>query len=242
MHNLERSILQLLINKETLPLPQKMTSITPSERLKEKIHACISSFQKLGAAVKEALEQGRTEGFTDREIGKMIRVEMLQAGFERSTIAGYLPSSAKQRPRGKPGSRNKISGKNPQTGAVEDPRLDEEQIQESDILAKDDFEELNKSKHEEKYRPVPEAHVADLERVTPSRDDVGLQFAPIEDPREGEYDIEHLERYSRSTLERIVKWQHKHLQEGYNESISWKSKYMSLKTEYKRATDKDWID
>jgi hypothetical protein len=221
---------------------EKEREKAPSKELKEKVHECISSFQKLGAAVNEALEQGRKEGFTDKEIGKMIRDEMLQAGFERSTIAGYLPSSAKQRPRGKPGSRNKISGKNPQTEAVKVPRLDEEQIQESDILAKDDFEELNKSKHEEKYRPVPEAHIADLERVTPSRDDVGLQFAPIGDPREGEYDIEHLERYSRSTLERIVKWQHKHLQEGYNEGISWKSKYMSLKAVYKRATGKEWID
>jgi hypothetical protein len=97
-----------------------MISIAPSEKFKEKIHACMSSFQKLGAAVKEALEQGRIEGFTDREIGKMIRDEMLQAGFERSTIAGYLPSSAKRKPRGKPGSRNKISGKNPQTESVED--------------------------------------------------------------------------------------------------------------------------
>jgi len=143
----------LLINKETLPLPQKMT--TPSDRLKEKIHACVSSFQKLGAAIKEALEQGRKEGFTDREIGKMIRDEMLQVGFERSTIAGYLPSSAKQKPRGKPGSRNKISGKNPQTGAVEDPRLEEEQIQESDILAKDDLDEQKKQIHEKENRPIP---------------------------------------------------------------------------------------
>jgi hypothetical protein len=62
----------LLINKETLPLPQKMTSITPSDRLKEKIHACVSSFQKLGAAVKEALEQGRKEGFTDTTIFKSL--------------------------------------------------------------------------------------------------------------------------------------------------------------------------
>jgi restriction endonuclease Mrr len=135
-------------------LLEKEKEKAPSKKLKEKIHACISSFQKLGAAVNEALEQGRKEGFTDREIGKMIRDEMLQAGFERSTIAGYLPSSAKQRPRGKHGSRNKISGKNPQTGAVEDPRLEEEQIQESDILAKDDFDE-QKRIDEEENRPVP---------------------------------------------------------------------------------------
>lgn len=161
----------------------------------------MSSLQKLGMAVKEALEQGRKEGFTDREIGKMIRDEMLQAGFQRSTIAGYLPSNAKQKPRGKPGSRKKISRKNLQTGTVEDPRLEEEQIQESDILA---YIELN-----------------------PERD---------------QYDIEHLEKYSRSTLVRIIKWQQKHTQEGYNEGTSWKSKYMSLKAKYNRVIGKDWVD
>jgi hypothetical protein len=221
----ERSILQLLINKKTLPLPQKMISIKPSEKLKEKIHACMSSLQKLGMAVKEALEQGRKEGFTDREIGKMIRDEMLQAGFQRSTITGYLPSSAKQKPRGKPGSHKKISRKNLQTGTVEDPRLEEEQIQESDILAKDDFDEEKKQIDEKENRPVPvfDSYI----ELNPERD---------------EYDIEHLEKYSRSTLVRIIKWQHKYTQEGYNEDASWKSKYLSLKAKYNRVIGKDWVD
>jgi hypothetical protein len=52
---------------------EKEKEKAPSEKLKEKIHACISSFQKLGGAVNEALEQGRKERFTDREIGKMGR-------------------------------------------------------------------------------------------------------------------------------------------------------------------------
>ena len=225
-------------------LLEKEKEKVPSEKLKEKIHACISSFQKLGAAVNEALEQGRKEGFTDREIGKMIRDEMLQAGFERSTIAGYLPNSAKQKPRGKPGSRNKISGKNPQTGAVEDPRLEEEQIQESDILAKDDFDEQKKQIDEEEDRPVPvpDSRV-DVQRIAPLESVIKLQSAYVElDPEGDEYDIEHLEKYSRSTLVRIIKWQHKHIQEGYNEGTSWKSKYISLKAKYKRATGKDWVD
>jgi restriction endonuclease Mrr len=224
---------------------EKEKEKAPSKKLKEKIHACISSFQKLGAAVNEALEQGRKEGFTDREIGKMIRDEMLQAGFERSTIAGYLPSSAKQRPRGKPGSHNKISGKNPQTGAVENPRLEEEQIQESDILAKDDFDEQKRIDEEENRPvpvPVPDSR-ADVQRVAPLESVIRLQSAYVElDPEGDEYDIEHLEKYSRSILVRIIKWQHKHIQEGYNEGTSWKSKYMSLKAKYKRATGKDWVD
>jgi hypothetical protein len=56
-------------------LMEKEKEKAPSKRLKEKIHACISSFQKLGTAVKEALKQGREEGFTDKEI--VIREEML---------------------------------------------------------------------------------------------------------------------------------------------------------------------
>jgi hypothetical protein len=187
----------------------------PSKKLKEKIHACISSLQKLGTAVNEALEQGREEGFSDKEIGKMIREEMLQAGFDRSTVAGYLPSSAKQKPRGKPGSHNKISGKNPQTQAVDSPVLEQEQIQESDVLAIDDFEEKKEQTDEEKNRPVPETPVVYVQRVTPSRGNIELQPAFIEqDPEEDGYDIEHLEKYSRSTLERIIKCQHKHLHES----------------------------
>ena len=49
----ERSIPQLFINKKTLPSTAKMINIKPSEKLKEKIHACMSSLQKLGMAVKE---------------------------------------------------------------------------------------------------------------------------------------------------------------------------------------------
>ena len=77
----------------------------PSKKLKEKIHACISSFQKIGTAVKEALEQGRKEGFADKEVGKMIREEMLRAGLTRQTVNNYLPKSAKAKPRGNPSGR-----------------------------------------------------------------------------------------------------------------------------------------
>jgi hypothetical protein len=224
-------------------LMEKEKEKAPSMRLKEKIHACIASFQKLGTAVNEALEQGRKEGFTDKEIGKIIREEMLQAGFERSTVASYLPFSAKQRPRGKPGSRNKISGKNPQTNAVDDPKLEEEQLQD-EVLAIDDREEQNKQMHKNKISPTTEAPAVDVRRVGSLVGNTEVQAAAaIEQGTEAdEYDIENLENYSKSTLIRIIKLQHKRLQEGSNEGKSWKSKYMRLKAEYRRATGKYWID
>jgi hypothetical protein len=225
-------------------LMEKEKEKAPSKKLKEKIHACVSSFQKLGTTVNEALEQGREEGFTDKEIGKMIRDEMLRAGFDRSTVAGYLPSSAKQKPRGKPGSGNKISRKNLQTEAVVQPEIPQFILKEEDVLAIDDIEEQKQQMDAVGNTPIPQPSVVDTQRVTPSDSVIKLQSTSIElDPaEEDEYDIENLEKYSRSTLERIIKWQHKHLQECYNKGTSWESKYMSLKAEYKRATGKDWID
>ena len=67
----------------------------PSRVLERKINVCASNFKKLADSIKDALEQGRKEGFSDKEIGKMIREKMLQAGFERRTIINYLPSYRK---------------------------------------------------------------------------------------------------------------------------------------------------
>jgi type II secretory pathway component PulM len=60
----------------------------PSETLREKIQnfvadfkSCTTSFKKLEDAVKEALAQGRQEGYTDKEIGDMIRKELAAAGL-----------------------------------------------------------------------------------------------------------------------------------------------------------------
>ena len=220
----------------------------PSEKLKEKIHACISSLQKLRTAVNEALEQGREEGFSDKEIGKMIREEMLRAGLTRQTVSNYLPKSAKAKPRGNPSGRfpePKFSKKFLLNEAVVQQEIPQPEmvVKEEDVLAIDDFEEQKEQTDEEKNRPVPETPVVYVQRVTPSRGNIELQPAFIEqDPEEDGYDIEHLEKYSRSTLERIIKWQHKHLQEDHNEGTPWKSKYVSLKAEYKRTTGKDWVD
>jgi hypothetical protein len=141
-------------------------------------------------------------------------------------------------------ARKKISRKNLQTGTVEDPRLEEEQIQESDILAKDDFDEQKKQIDKKENRPVPVFDsCVDVQRVARLGSVITLRSAYIElNPERDENDIEHLEKYSRSTLVRIIKWQHKHTQEGYNEDASWKSKYLSLKAKYNRVIGRDWVD
>jgi hypothetical protein len=208
---------------------------TPSKELREKIHACVSSFQKVGTAVKEALDQGRKEGFTDKDIGKMIREAMLRAGLTRQTANNYLPNSAKAKPRGNPSGRppeSKFSKNFLLNEVVVRPEiLQPETILKEDILATDGFEEQKQQIDAVGNKPVP---------VPPSKSIIKLQSASVEpDPAEDEYDIEHLEKYSRRGLEQIIKWQHKHL---HNEGTSWKSKYMSVKAAYKKTTGKDWVD
>jgi hypothetical protein len=190
----------------------------PSKKLEEKIHACISSLQKLGTAVNEALEQGREEGFSDKEIGKMIREEMLRAGLTRQTVSNYLPKSAKAKPRGNPSGRfpkPKFSKKFLLNVAVVQQEIPQpEMVVKEDVLAIDDIEEQGQQMDVEGNTPVLESSVVELQCIIPS-ESVKFQSASIElDPEVDEYDIENLEKYSRSTLERIIKWQHKHLHES----------------------------
>jgi hypothetical protein len=231
-------------------LVKKEKEKAPSKKLKEKIHTCVSSFQKLGNAVNEALEQGRQEGFTDKEIGQMIREEMLRAGLTRQTVSNYLPKSAKAKPRGSPSgrfsepkfSKNFLLNETVVQPDSELPRL-ETIVDEEDILAKDDNEKQKQKMDAGENTPVSQPGAVIVQRVIPSESAIKLQSSFIElDPAEGEYDIEHLEKYSRNALEQIIKWQHKHLQEDHNKGTPWKSKYMSLKAAYKKATGRDWVD
>ena len=193
---------------------------SPSKKLKEKIHACISSLQKLGTAVNEALEQGREEGFSDKEIGRMIREEMLRAGLTRQTVSNYLPKSAKAKPRGNPSGRfpePKFSKNFLLNEAVVRQEIPQPEmvVKEEDVLAIDDIEEQGQQMDVEGNTPVLESSVVELQCIIPSESVVKFQSASIElDPEVDEYDIENLEKYSRSTLERIIKWQHKHLHES----------------------------
>jgi hypothetical protein len=67
----------------------------PSERLKQAINNCSLGFKKLADAIHEALELGKQEGFSPKEIGKMIREEMVRNGFTDRTVRKYLPAEAK---------------------------------------------------------------------------------------------------------------------------------------------------
>lgn len=218
-------VLRIARGKKQILNEKKEQEKAPSKKLKEKIHACISSFQKIGTAVKEALEQGRKEGFADKEVGKMIREEMLRAGLTRQTVNNYLPKSAKAKPRGNPSGRSleaKFSKKfllNEMVVRQEQPRL-QTIADEEDILAKDDYEKPKQKMDAGENTPVSQPSAVIVQPVAPSESAIRLQSSFIElDPAEDEYDIEHLEKYSRNTLELIIKWQHKHLQEGHNKNM-----------------------
>ena len=68
----------------------------PSSILEQLTEECVSTFGKLNNSVNKALEQGRKEGFADREVGDMIRTKLLGAGYSRMTISRALPPSAKR--------------------------------------------------------------------------------------------------------------------------------------------------
>jgi NAD(P)-dependent dehydrogenase (short-subunit alcohol dehydrogenase family) len=67
----------------------------PSETLIKLTEDCVSQFGKLNITVNKALEQGRLEGFSDMDVGDMIRKKLLAAGYSRMTVSRALPPSAK---------------------------------------------------------------------------------------------------------------------------------------------------
>ena len=67
----------------------------PSERLQQAISNCSLGFKKLADAIHEALEIGASEGYSPKEIGSMVRLELSNNGFSDSTIRRYLPKEAK---------------------------------------------------------------------------------------------------------------------------------------------------
>jgi hypothetical protein len=68
----------------------------PSKKLKDAIHNVRLGFEKLQGVVIKALEIGRAEGFTDIEIGVMVKMEMLEAGYSARTVYNILPDTAKR--------------------------------------------------------------------------------------------------------------------------------------------------
>lgn len=80
-----------LVSQQTTKVKPK----EPSSRLKALINECASQFSKLHETLEKVKLLGLKEGFTPTEIGDMIRTQMTNAGYHRSTVARYLPPEFK---------------------------------------------------------------------------------------------------------------------------------------------------
>ena len=78
-----------------------------SKKLQGIIQEAVSNFGKLNNKVNEAIAQGKSEGFSKKEIGSMIREGLIKAGYSRMTFSRNLPTELKFKPRGKPSGNNK---------------------------------------------------------------------------------------------------------------------------------------
>jgi hypothetical protein len=73
----------------------KVANKQPSKKLREKIGEVANHIRNCATAVNEALALGKEEGFSDKEIGLMIREQLKQLGYDPRSIRRALPSSIK---------------------------------------------------------------------------------------------------------------------------------------------------
>jgi hypothetical protein len=76
-------------------MKSKLTLKQPSDELKQLIDQAVRHFHASAGMVEQAFIKGRSEGFSDQQIGRMIKSHMLSLGYDPSTIRRALPSSAK---------------------------------------------------------------------------------------------------------------------------------------------------
>src|SRR5690349_22931127 len=67
----------------------------PSERLQQAISACATGFKRLRDNINDAIEVGKQEGYTAKQVGDMIRTELAKNNFGDRSIRRYLPTEAK---------------------------------------------------------------------------------------------------------------------------------------------------
>jgi len=67
----------------------------PSEELKQKLDDVATSLRNGASLVDEVFTLGREEGFSDKEIGQMVRDRLVQLGYNPRSIRRLLPLSAK---------------------------------------------------------------------------------------------------------------------------------------------------
>ena len=76
-------------------MKSKLTLKQPSDELNQLIDQVVRHFHICAGMVEKAFIKGRTEGFSDKQIGRMIKSHMLSLGYDPSTIRKALPSSVK---------------------------------------------------------------------------------------------------------------------------------------------------
>jgi hypothetical protein len=121
----------------------------PSEVLEKLTEECVSQFGKLNISINKTLEQGRIEGFSDIEVGDMIRRKLLSAGYSKMTVSRALPPSAKHLEKARHQFGNKMLPK---------PKLKLKQQQQQETLTTKtlEFESIISSKGgNRKYINIP---------------------------------------------------------------------------------------
>lgn len=174
----------------------------PSETLREKIHncvadfkSCITGFKKWEDAVKEALVQGQQEGYTDKEIGDMIRKELTAAGLSNRTITRYLPAEVK-RSGGYSTRKDKLSFQNQNRNEVQLA---------PDRISKDiDVEEssINIDYHNENVKAEAQPGIDDKDA------DPSLLYCVPEG-----FKLDLLDQYDKPYLIKVVKYLHKQIEQ-----------------------------
>jgi hypothetical protein len=78
-----------------MDMKNELTLKQPSDELKQLIDQAVRHVHTSAEMVEKAIVRGKSEGFSDKQIGHMIRSHMLSLGYDPSTIRKALPSSAK---------------------------------------------------------------------------------------------------------------------------------------------------
>lgn len=73
----------------------ELTIREPSEKLKKKLDEVATNLVNATSLVAEVFTLGREEGFSDNEIGQMVRDRLAELGYNPRSIRRLLPPSAK---------------------------------------------------------------------------------------------------------------------------------------------------
>jgi hypothetical protein len=67
----------------------------PSEKLRQKLDGIVKHIRNCATLVDEVIALGKEEGFSEKQIGRMIREKLKQLGYDPRSIRRVLPSSIK---------------------------------------------------------------------------------------------------------------------------------------------------